>query len=299
VLASGKIVRATREQNPTLFLALRGGGSNFGVITSFELEIFPYEKMWGGRTTIDSSYAETAIKAYVEFMPKLMADPKGHTILIFDYVAEQVTVRQYLAYTEPVPDVPIFDCLRKVPTLDSTIGLTDYSDLAADVADLQEGKGYRHAVSTMTVKLDYELLKFVYETYVKEAAAVNEFAGGCLEFHGLPCSPHPTENTYSLEDTKGEPHIIIMLAFTTPFRRYDYTLIALQQKILHKVQTVAQQRGLYHPFLFANYAGPFQDVVGSYGSSKVNFLQDVAREYDPNGVFQRLQPGGMKLGVSR
>ena len=39
VTAAGEVVRASHDENPDLFWALRGGGGNFGVVTSFEYEL--------------------------------------------------------------------------------------------------------------------------------------------------------------------------------------------------------------------------------------------------------------------
>ena len=47
----------------------------------------------------------------------------------------------------------------------------------------------------------------------------------------------------------------------------------------------------------ANYAHPSQDVFGSYGEENVQRIRDAAAKYDPDGVFQRLCPGGFKISA--
>ncbi|ROO37163.1 FAD-binding oxidoreductase, partial [Salinisphaera orenii] len=48
VLADGSFVTASAEKNADLFWAVRGGGGNFGVVTSFEFQLHPVSTVYGG-----------------------------------------------------------------------------------------------------------------------------------------------------------------------------------------------------------------------------------------------------------
>src|SRR6516162_5246727 len=57
VLADGSFVTASKDQNPDLFWALRGGGGNFGVVTSFMFRLHPVSMVFAGPIAFDQKHA--------------------------------------------------------------------------------------------------------------------------------------------------------------------------------------------------------------------------------------------------
>ena len=53
--------------------------------------------------------------------------------------------------------------------------------------------------------------------------------------------------------------------------------------------------GMYHRYIYQNYAKGGRDVFAGYGEKNKKRLQDIQSRYDPGGVFTRLQPGYFKL----
>lgn len=53
------------------------------------------------------------------------------------------------------------------------------------------------------------------------------------------------------------------------------------------------------PWIYLNYASPDQDVLRGYGPENVRRMREAAAKYDPDGVFQRLCPGGFKISAVR
>ena len=69
VLADGQKVTASADENADLFWALRGGGGNFGVVTTFEFRAHPVDMIVGGPTFWAIEESEDVLKTYREFLP--------------------------------------------------------------------------------------------------------------------------------------------------------------------------------------------------------------------------------------
>ena len=69
VLASGDSVRASAEDNPDLYWAIRGGGGNFGVVASFLFRLHEVDTVIAGPTFWPVELGAEVLSAYREFLP--------------------------------------------------------------------------------------------------------------------------------------------------------------------------------------------------------------------------------------
>jgi FAD/FMN-containing dehydrogenase len=77
VLADGSFVTANAEDHPDLFWAVRGGGGNFGIVTSFLFRACPVKDVVGGPMFWDLSDAREVLEWHAEFMPTASEDLYG------------------------------------------------------------------------------------------------------------------------------------------------------------------------------------------------------------------------------
>ena len=68
VLADGRLVTASASEHPDLFWALRGGGGNFGVVTSFLFKAHPVGTVYAGPIFWEATHARTVMRAYRDFI---------------------------------------------------------------------------------------------------------------------------------------------------------------------------------------------------------------------------------------
>jgi FAD/FMN-containing dehydrogenase len=77
VLASGERVRASADEHPDLYWAIRGGGGNFGVVTSFTFRLHELDTVVAGPTFWPVEAAAEVLSAYRDFLPAAPRDLNG------------------------------------------------------------------------------------------------------------------------------------------------------------------------------------------------------------------------------
>ena len=88
VLADGKQVRASEKENADLFWGLRGGGGNFGIVTSFEFQLHPVG-------------------------PNVLSG-----LIVFPFDQAKSVITQFARFTETMPDeLNVWMVTRKAPPL--------------------------------------------------------------------------------------------------------------------------------------------------------------------------------------
>lgn len=70
VLADGRFVQASREENPDLFWALRGAGGNFGVVTSLKYRLHPVDTVIAGPMFWPIEQMKQTLTWYREWLPQ-------------------------------------------------------------------------------------------------------------------------------------------------------------------------------------------------------------------------------------
>jgi len=77
VLADGSFVTVNKNQNTDLFWAIRGGGGNFGIVTSFKFQAHSVKTVFGGPTLWPIEKTEEIMAWYHKFINKVPDELNG------------------------------------------------------------------------------------------------------------------------------------------------------------------------------------------------------------------------------
>jgi hypothetical protein len=300
VTASGVVVTASSINYPDLYWALRGGGNNFGIVTSFKFRTFVQGPMWGGVVIYLETEFDQVYTAYEKIAIDAAADTKIAQFASFGVQDGMKAVGVNLAYSDPTPWPPVFSDWKAVPTAVDGTAIANLSTLVNAISE-SAPFGLQETYWVHTYKFDSGWMKFGIDTFFDAVDAVADAPGilPVLTFQTITVAAMQAMqrnggNALGLDPSKGPLYICILSVMWTDAKDNE-RIYKFANTLFEKLEEEAGKRGSKSEFLYMNYASPWQDVVTSYGEESKRRLKEIARKYDPTGVYQRLQPGYFKL----
>ncbi|QSZ35285.1 hypothetical protein DSL72_008154 [Monilinia vaccinii-corymbosi] len=308
VLANGTITNANKETNSDLFQALKGGSSNFGIVTRLDLETFvggdnAPNNIWGGVVTYPASTTAQQIQAMVNFGNNINNDPYGSAIGIWQYstLTNQTTVINAYEYTHPVVAPPVFKEFLAIPgnTSDS-MRIASMTNLTIE---LEQAGGYRDSFITLTFKNDLRVLTKAIELHDAFIPKIKSRATGAWTMQNM-FQPIPTVfgkigaqrggNVLGL-DRFDETLVLFQCYLAWHGAEQDEFFQSQGDLLIQQLSDYATSIGQSNPFIYLDYAYKTQKPLEGYGAANIAKMRAAAAKYDPQGVFQTMVPGGFKI----
>jgi FAD/FMN-containing dehydrogenase len=287
VLADGRIVRASADERPNLFWALRGGGGNFGIITEFEFALHELSELLILATFHPLEQAQSVI----ERGRREMADPAARDELL------------WTSFLRRASDVPWM-----TPEF---VGHHGIMSLVEWSGDPEEGRAVltkirdelQPAVSDLSVvpflfmqTITDDLFAHGLRTYIK-AGFADDLPDGLIDTL--------LERAASIQSPISQVELLALGgaiarvnpgATAFPYRqaRWLINIPATWRDAADDEREIAWARGTYAavtPYLsegnYVNFMGDDEDdtAAGAYGRT-IERLQQVKAVYDPDNVFR-------------
>lgn len=137
VLADGSIVNANAKDNPSLFKALKGGGSNFGIVTRFDMAAFPAGELYGGILITTWDQKDVVVDSFVHMIDINEDHPADSQIVLLQYYSDTGVP---MVGTIPVSidgntNSTSFTALQGLPTIIDFRATQTYSELVTSMSD--------------------------------------------------------------------------------------------------------------------------------------------------------------------
>ncbi|KAL4935542.1 hypothetical protein BDV06DRAFT_217352 [Aspergillus oleicola] len=299
VLASGSIVDANENENRDLFVALKGGQHNFGIVTRYDLQTFEQGQYWGGAIQHPSSANAAQLAALETFLRK--ADPHAQIeqSFLFDTNAPgHAYSSNNMFYTKPVVDAPALRGFTQIqPQIHNSMRLGNLSEFSDELSMYQPmDKHVNYATTTFGLspdilpKVHAIWLEFASKLQIPDVLAV-------LTLQALP--PMTETSTNSLGFAPGshpeKDHVLCLFSNYWSRSEHSARIERATQDVIAAIDELTGREELGAQYRYINYAAKWQDPITSYGKDVVEKLWRVSRKYDPQGVFQVKVPGGFKL----
>jgi FAD/FMN-containing dehydrogenase len=293
VTADGEFLTASLTENPDLFWGLRGGGGNFGIVTSFEFQVHPAGTVLAGLVLHPASKGREAVRFWREF----------------ELTAGEEMSNSVVMFTAPA-DLPLPDVLRREAIVGIGgvyVGILDEGERALrplrnfgpPAADIYQPMPYSAAQTMADFLWPKGLYSYWKSSFLKSLSdgAINTI----LDFYAKT----PSARTVIVVEHDGDSAWSRVPENTTAFghRNWPYNIVVTTMWT-DAADTDANIRwtrefwSAMQPFLadaaYVNYLGEVNEegVRAAYGQ-KYDRLAALKAKYDPTNFFcmnQNIKP---------
>ncbi|THV45869.1 hypothetical protein BGAL_0442g00060 [Botrytis galanthina] len=312
VLANGTIVYATSSSYADLFWALKGGSSNFGIATRFDLKTVPSERIWAGIYTVAQDYIPEFYAAIANYSTNIV-DPLSHIVPAVIPVDSTTSVGAVILFYDStnISYPACFESFTSIPSISNTLDFKTLTEFSLEtntavtpnindvfVAGTIVGKTYDELLQGIKIINDtfYSALPELYAQLPAENISIIEIDWQPIGSLWLSASEANGGNALGLDSSKGT-YLCYAEVVEWIGSAYDEIVAAWVEKTTYAINNATEAAGLYDPFNYMGDAAGFQSIFPGYGATNEARLLSVSRKYDPTRLFQTLMPGGYKIGI--
>lgn len=138
ILANGEILNANASSHPDLWRALKGGSSNFGIVTRFDIDTFPAHNLTLERRTVGGDNTDEFIDAIVDYANLDQSYDENAMVSVILYMpGAGITMTVTEVNTVNNANTTAFDKFNRMPAL-ATTGKQSYTLPDAAAVDAPE-----------------------------------------------------------------------------------------------------------------------------------------------------------------
>lgn len=280
VTADGKLVTASAERHPELYWGLRGGGGNFGVVTSFEYRLHPVGPVLAGMVLHPMAKAPEVLRFYREYaracrdettaFAALMTSPEGEPVvaLVAGHIGELAAGEKLLAPLRKF-GAPLVDTIA--PT--SYVALNTMFDAAFPYGGVQ-----RYWKSSFLKELGDDVLDILVDGSARMRSPLSMI--GFFHVHGAAARIDPDATAFGLRDDQWDYDVISQ--WDDPAEAAGH--IAWTREVWTAVEPFASGK-VYVNHLDAEETGR----IGAAYSDNYGRLVAIKNKYDPTNLFRMNQ----------
>ncbi|RDA95625.1 hypothetical protein CP533_1159 [Ophiocordyceps camponoti-saundersi (nom. inval.)] len=291
VLANGTLIKANATRNADLHWALKGGGNNFAIVTSFKLYTYPIGRVWGGIRLYGLDQLPALYTAMAEYQSQAVQDSHASVMLQAFPTNHTLGAVLTVVYLKAEAWPSVLAPFSRIPFTTDATKIRSYLDLLANT-NIPTLPRYDWRAST--VKPDGRLYASIHNMTSSSSSTLeplSRLTSGTLAVGLQPMSRSGVlagrrrgGNALGLSP---EAQTWLVLAGAWYFPSDDGPAHEAIRELGGRVGTEAAGLGLGLSYLFMNDASFDQPVIASYGAENVARLRDVQRVYDPDQEAER------------